>query len=69
MTDGLGGLHTGGDPHFAKCYDSNTPSPLNGTRLAFVSQVGTTDIDPSLPEMTPITNVSACLRMVSQIVI
>ena len=65
-TDGLGGLHSGGDPHYAKCYDSNSPSPLNGIRFAFVSQIGTTNIDPSLPEMTPITNVSACMRTVSQ---
>ena len=62
---GLGGLHSGGDPHYAKCYDSVTPAPLNGIRVAFPSQLNTWGIDPALPQITPITNVSACLRMIS----
>lgn len=65
MTGGLWGLHSGGDPHYVKCFDSNTPSPPNGVRVAFVSQLGTTNVDPDLPQATPITNVSACMRTIA----
>ena len=51
------------DPYYAKCYDGISPSPLNDRRSSFVSQLGTTAIDSSLPQITPVTNVSACLGM------
>ena len=48
--------------YYAKCFDAVASSPLNGRRLAFPSQIGTTSIDPSLPAMnTP--NITSCRRM------
>ncbi len=49
-------------PFHTKCYDAVSFSPLNGLRVAFSSQEGTSDIDPAVPQMTPYENVSACLR-------
>ena len=53
----------GHDPYYAKCYDAVAPTPLNSIRVQYASQVGSADVDPELPQTTPITNVSACLRM------
>ena len=50
------------DPHYIKCYDAGSPMPLNGIRVAFVSQMGTTNVDPGLPQIFPITNITACMR-------
>ncbi len=52
------------DPHFASCSDGLATAPLNGRRVAFPSQYGTSQMDPSLSATTPITNVTACLRMI-----
>ncbi len=35
--------------HYVKCYNSWSPTPLNGIRASFASQQGTMDIDPALP--------------------
>ena len=51
----------GFDPLYAKCYTGVTSAPPNGIRLAFPSQMGTSAYDPAVPQITPITNVSACL--------
>jgi len=51
------------NPFYLKCYDALSFGPLNGIRIAFSSQVGTTLIDSGLPQMTPYNNVSACMRM------
>ncbi len=52
------------DPHFVKCYENATSgSPPNSKRFAFPSQIGTSQIDPALPQMLPITAVNACLRI------
>ncbi len=53
----------GCDPYYVKCYDTDSVSPLNGIRVALPSQIGTTGLDPALPQVSPITNVTACLRM------
>ncbi len=50
-------------PYYAKCFDTITSQPLNGRRIAWPSQDGTTDLDPGLPQITPITNWTACVRM------
>ncbi len=56
--------NTGGcDPYYAKCYETLSTLPLNGIRVAFASQYGTTNMDPGLPQITPITNISACLGL------
>ncbi len=51
------------DPHYAKCYDASSSTPLNGIRIAFSSQIGTSGIDPALPGPIAVGNVTACLRM------
>ncbi len=53
----------GEDPYYVRCYDAYNPNPLNGIRAAFVSQTGTTNIDPELPQVDSIYNVTACLRV------
>ncbi len=53
----------GGHPYYAKCFNWSSATPSNGVRVAFTSQIGTTDIDPSIPQMFPVTNVSACLSI------
>ena len=58
-----GGNTWGEDPYYIKCFDNETALPLNGIRVAFASQFGTTNIDPALPGVTPYTNMSACMRM------
>lgn len=63
----MGCIHNGSWPQYMKCYDSNSIEPLNGLRVAFPSQTGTTDIDPIIPQM-PIGNSSFCMR-INQIVI
>ena len=56
----------GCDPMYAKCYEgvSSQNMPLNGIRFAFQSQTGTSDYDPAVPQITPVTNISACLSTV-----
>ncbi len=61
--DGYSPPNDNANPYYAKCYDAISPTPKNGIRFAFLSQLGTTDIDPSLPQAIPYTNVNACLRM------
>ncbi len=56
----IGPSSYGWDPQYAKCYRTDNAIPMNGIRLAFPSQIGTTDVDPLVPQITPITNVSAC---------
>ena len=58
-----GGNTRGEDPYHIKCYDAFGTFPLNGVRVAFPSQLGTTNIDPALPKATPMTNVTACKRV------
>ena len=53
----------GADPYYVKCYNSSSGTPPNGIRVAFTSQINTAEMDPSLQQITPITNISACLRM------
>ena len=53
----------GADPYYVRCYNSSSGAPPNGIRVAFTSQINTAELDPSLPQITPITNISACLRM------
>ena len=38
--------------------------PLNSIRFAFPSQEGTPNVDPLLPQRTPLTTVSACKRII-----
>ena len=49
-------------PHYLKCYEAISPKPLNTLRLAFPSQIATSDMDASVPQITPYTNITACLR-------
>ena len=56
------------DPFYAHCYDALGIQALNGKRAAFPSQLGTTDLDPALPQITPVTNFSACMRMFTKFV-
>jgi len=53
----------GCSPYHLKCFNASGVTPLNRRRVAFQSQDGTNEIDPSIPQMTPFTNVTACLRM------
>ena len=57
-------LMAGVDPYYLKCYDATASSPLNTVRLQHISQLQTMDYAPELPQMLPVTNVSACLRMI-----
>ena len=52
----------GWDPYFIRCYEDIGQSPQNSRRAAFVSQVGTTNLDPSLPRMN-ITDSVGCFCM------
>ncbi len=52
----------GAHPFYLKCFNALSPTPLNGKRVAFASQVGTTGLDPELLQM-PIGNSSICKRM------
>ena len=56
------GVHTGDSPHYIKCYDAITETPLNHRRVQYPSQESTTGIDPTIPQMN-ITDTAACLRM------
>ncbi len=51
------------DPQFAKCWDAYSPSPLNGIRMQYASQVGTALVDPTLPDQNA-SNWRQCMRMV-----
>ncbi len=42
----------GGVVYYAKCYNvSSGTQALNSRRFAFASQLGTTEIDPQLPDI------------------
>ncbi len=51
------------DPHHIKCCDSFSSAPLNSRRVAYASQIGTNEIDPTLSMMN-ITDVYNCWRMI-----
>ena len=51
------------DPFYLKCLNGFNFSPLNGKRIQYVSQSGTMELDPELPEMN-ITDVKSCMRMI-----
>ena len=53
----------GANPHNIKCWDASSINPLNGRRISFPSQEGTTAIDPLVPIIIPYTNWTACIRM------
>lgn len=57
-------IYSGWDPHYLKCIEGTTSSctPLNGLRIQHVSQMGTVNIDPLLPQMN-ITDWRSCMRM------
>ena len=55
---------SGENPYHVKCFDGFSLTPLNSIRIAFVSQLGTTQVDPSLPQVDTFTNVTFCLRMI-----
>ena len=48
MNPGSGGLVV--PARYAKCYERSFTNPKNNQRYAFASQVGTTEIDPALPQ-------------------
>ena len=50
------------DPYHIRCFDSQIPSPSNGLRVAFASQIGTTAVDPALSQMN-ISDTQSCWRM------
>ena len=50
------------DPRYFKCWDANSPSPLNGIRLQFASQQGTDQLDPNLPVQN-VTDWRVCMRI------
>ncbi len=54
---------------YAKCYDAISPTPLNGIRVAFPSQIGTSGIDPLLPLSLDYRNITRCLRKQSEILL
>ena len=54
------------DPHYAHCWDAYNPNPLNSRRMAFTSQIQTTGYDPSVKQIIPYTNITACLRISSR---
>ncbi len=37
--------------YFGRCFNASSSTPLNNRRIAFPSQLGTTDIDPDLLKM------------------
>lgn len=52
-----------GHPHYVKCYNAPSPTPLNNRRIQYASQEGTANIDPSLPKINA-TDPDSCLRMI-----
>ena len=48
--------------YYLKCYEVVTDLPLNHLRMAFLSQIGSTDIDPIIPEMS-LGNYSFCISI------
>ena len=46
-------------PYYSKCFPSATSPPINAKRFAFVSQLGTINIDPALPK-TNLSNLNDC---------
>ena len=57
-------LSAGGhDPALVLCCDAFSAAPLNGLRVAFPSQMGTADTDPSLPFINNTGQIDQCWRM------
>ncbi len=56
-------------PYYMKCFDAVAPWPLNTLRIQFPSQESTNGVDSSIPQMVPVTNVTACLRMTFEILL
>ena len=50
----------GDDLYYMKCFEALSSIPLNEIRLGFTSQVGTSGIDPALPQMN-ISDFDACV--------
>ncbi len=48
-------------PYYVRCFDSENATPLNGRRVQYASQQGTTEVDPALPQMIPYTNQTLCM--------
>ncbi len=49
--------------YFARCYNAESATPLNKRRVSFVSQMGTTAVDPSLPANMGVANATiSCIR-------
>ena len=51
-----GGYEAVSKAYYSKCYETISSTPLNGIRIAFPSQIGSTGIDPALPQNFPIVN-------------
>ena len=51
-----------GHPHYFKCYDAVSPTPLNNRRIQMASQLNTNQVDPTLPQMN-VTDWKACMSM------
>ncbi len=49
-----------GHPHYLRCYDAVSATPLNGRRFQTTSQFATYALDPDLPQMN-ITDYKACI--------
>ena len=50
-------------PFHIKCFEAESLWPMNGRRFQFASQIATASTDPALPELIPVTNITACMRM------
>ena len=61
--DSFSGIQT---VYYAKCYNAFGIIPPNKVRFSFVSQIGTLDVDPLLPNSN---NKSKCLRMFSMFIL
>ena len=48
--------------HYLKCYDASAPMPLNSRRIAHDYQLGSDQIDSTLPVMN-LFDWQACMRM------
>ncbi len=51
--------------YYAKCHLSTGGQAPNGRMFQFVSQLGTTEIDPSLPQTNPASGNNTCIGIVS----
>ncbi len=48
--------------YFAKCFEAVTLTPLNGKRISFLSQIGSTGIDPDITANIGAVNGTPCKR-------